>query len=122
MPPPIDQPAPGPEGSPWWKDPIGDAFVVAGAAGVGVGVYFLSSASRAEADSQKQDSDFQDKDELAQSHGRIGVISTAVGGALVAVGIVRYVTRGGGGSQERTAVTGWLSPDGGGGLTAIGRF
>jgi len=118
---PVERPLPGPEGSPWWKDPIGGALVGGGVVGLVAGGVFLASASQAEQDSRKLDSDFQEKDDLAQSRGRIGVISLIAGGALVAGGVVRYMTRSGGG-KERTAVTGWLSPGGGGGITAIGRF
>ncbi|HSK01078.1 MAG TPA: hypothetical protein VK932_07545 [Kofleriaceae bacterium] len=117
---PVDRPPPGPEGSAWWKDPIGGGLVVGGAVGLGVGSYFLVSARNAERDAT--DSNFKEQDDLAQRNSKIGVVSLVVGGALVAGGVVRYVTRRGGGSgKERTAVTGWLAP-GGGGITAIGRF
>lgn len=120
-----EQPRPGPERSPWWKDPIGGAAVGLGVVGLGVGGGFLVSARNAERDASNADSDavFDNKNHQAESHGRIGLISTIAGGVLIAGGIVRYVTRGGdgGGSEERTRVTGWLSPDGGG-VTAIGRF
>lgn len=118
----VEGAATGPERSPWWKDPIGDGLVVLGVAGLGVGGYFLWSASKAEKDSQKLDTDFKELDDRAQRHGKLGVISASIGGVLIIGGIVRYATRGGGGGeQERTAVTGWVSPDGGG-FAAIGRF
>jgi tetratricopeptide (TPR) repeat protein len=117
-----ERPPPGPERSPWWKDPIGDGLVVAGVIGLGVGGYYLMSASQAEHDSKQSDKDFVKNDELAKTNGRNGVIAVSVGVALVAGGIVRYVTRGGGSSnQERTAFTGWFSPDGGG-VAAMGHF
>jgi hypothetical protein len=122
---PLDRPTPGPERSPWWKDPIGDALVVGGVAGLGVGIYFLKSSKDATSDLDnmvpKTDQDFQDKKDEARTAGTIGLVSTIVGGGLIVGGIVRYATRGGGGGKEGTAVTGWLSP-GGGGLAAIGRF
>ena len=120
-PPPVEQPRPGPERSPWWKDPIGDGLVVVGVAGLGVGGYYLMSAKQAEADSKKLDGDFKEKDALAEKHGKIGTIAAAAGGVLLVGGIVRYATRGGGGNKERTALTGWFSPDGGG-FAAMGRF
>jgi tetratricopeptide (TPR) repeat protein len=115
-----DRPPPGPEGSSWWKDPVGGGLVAGGVVGLGVGSYFLVSARNAERDAT--DLDFKEKDELAQRNSMIGTIALVAGGALLAGGVVRYVTRRGGGrGKERTAVTGWLSP-GGGGITAIGRF
>jgi len=116
-----ERPPPGPERSPWWKDPIGDGLVVAGVIGLGVGGYYLMSASQAEKDSKASDKDFKEKDDLAKSNGKIGVIAVSVGAVLVVGGVVRYVTRGGGSNKERTAVTGWFSPDGGG-FAAMGRF
>jgi tetratricopeptide (TPR) repeat protein len=124
--PPVgERPVTGPERSPWWKDPIGDGLVVLGLAGLGVGGYYLMSSRSKAADLETSpppmDREFGEAKALVDSHGKIGVISAAVGGVLIVGGIVRYATRGGGGNQERTAVTGWISP-GGGGLTAIGRF
>jgi tetratricopeptide (TPR) repeat protein len=115
-----DRPPPGPEGSAWWKDPVGGGLVVGGVVGLGVGSYFLVSARNAERDAT--DSNFLKQDDLAQRYSKIGVVSLIAGGALIAGGVVRYVTRRGGSSgEERTAVTGWLAP-GGGGIAAIGRF
>jgi tetratricopeptide (TPR) repeat protein len=117
-----DRPPSGPEGSPWWKDPLGGALVAGGVVGLGVGSYYLVEAKKEEDASRQRDSDFKDHDERAQRYSKIGVASLVVGGALVAGGVVRYMTRRGGErGKERTAVTGWLSPDGGG-ITAIGRF
>jgi tetratricopeptide (TPR) repeat protein len=112
----------GPEGrSAWWKDPIGDALVIAGVAGLGVGGYFLYSGHKAEQDSHDNIADFADLNARAEKHGRNGVIASAVGGVLLVGGIVRYATRGGGGKTELTSITGWLAPSGGG-LAAFGRF
>jgi tetratricopeptide (TPR) repeat protein len=116
-----DDPPTTPGRSPWWKDPIGDGLVGLGVVGLGVGGYFLISARQAEQESRKNIDKFQENDDLAQSRGKIGVISTIAGGVLVVGGIVRYATRGGGGGQERRTVTGWLTPDGGG-IAAFGRF
>lgn len=119
---PAERPPAGPTSTPWWKDPIGDVLVVAGVAGLGVGGYFLMSARQAEQDSKQSDTIFKDKDALAEKNGKIGVIAAGVGGVLIVGGIVRYATRGGGGgNQERTALTGWVAPDGGG-IAAAGRF
>lgn len=119
--PPPEKPKPATRGpTPWWKDPIGDGLVGLGVVGLGAGGYFLMSASQAEQDSKKNIDGFADLDAKAQSRGRIGMISTIAGGVLLVGGIVRYATRGGGGTESR-AVTGWVTPDGGG-IAAFGRF
>jgi hypothetical protein len=121
QPPPPEKPRPASPGrSPWWKDPIGDGLVGLGIVGLGAGGYFLVSASQAEADSKKNIADFADLDAKAESRGKIGMISTIAGGVLLVGGIVRYATRGGGGTESR-AVTGWVTPDGGG-IAAFGRW
>lgn len=117
---PREEPAPRPEGrSPWWKDPIGDALTVGGVVALGVGGYFLYSGKQAEDKSLENVSQFEEQQDKAESHGRIGVILSITGGALVVGGVVRYLTRSSGG--ERATVTGWATSDGGG-LAAFGRF
>jgi len=114
--------AAGAEGSPWWKDPIGDALVGVGAVGlIGGGVLLLSAKSAADKRSRTdiKEMEFEQANDDVESYGKLGLTATIVGGVLVVGGIVRYVTRGGG--KERTAVTGWFSPEGGG-IAAIGRF
>ena len=111
---------PRPEGkAPWWKDPIGDTLTIGGVIGLGVGGYFLYSASQAEDKSMEQHASFESEQEKAESRGKLGVILTITGGALVVGGIVRYMTRSSG--EDRTNVSGWITPDGGG-LAAFGRF
>jgi tetratricopeptide (TPR) repeat protein len=118
---PPEAPEPQPEGrTPWWKDPIGDALTVGGVLGIGVGAYFLYSGKRAEDASKESHADFESEQDKAESHGKIGVILTVTGGVLLVGGIVRYITRSSG--AERTSVSGWITPDGGGGLAAFGRF
>jgi hypothetical protein len=121
--PPPEKPKPvtTPGRSPWWKDPIGDGLVGLGVVGLGVGGYFLMSASQAETDSLKHIEGFDDLNAKAESRGRIGMISTIAGGVLLVGGIVRYATRGGGGGKESRAITGWVTPDGGG-IATFGRF
>lgn len=122
QPPPVDEPPPPPSGgSPWWKDPIGDALTIGGVVAIGVGGYFLYSAKQAEDKSFENDAVFEENQDKAKSHGRIGVIATLTGGALVVGGIVRYMTRSSGKSEERTTVTGWVTGDSGG-IAAFGRF
>lgn len=113
----VEEPATGPERSPWWKDPIGDGLVGLGAVGLGVGTYFWMKGVKTREDATE--ANFEDEFPRAKNQATIGVVSVIAGGALVVGGIVRYATRGGG--KERSTVTGWLSPDGGG-ITAIGRF
>ena len=113
---------PAPSGkTPWWKDPIGDALTIGGVVALGVGGYFLYSGKTAEDKSFENDAQFEANQDKAESHGRIGVILTLTGGALIVGGIVRYVTRDGGGSKESSSVTGWVTSDSGG-LAAFGRF
>ena len=117
-----DEPKPRSDGkTPWWKDPIGDALTVGGVISLGVGGYFLYSAKQAEDASMESNAKFRDEQDKAESRGRIGVIMTIGGAALIGGGIVRYMTRSSGGSEKETNVTGWVSPDGGG-VTAFGRF
>lgn len=128
VPPTEDRPPPMPETqSPWWKDPYGDALVAAGIVGVGVGVGFLWSAHKA---TDKRDAfntgkeedreEFDKYKDRGKVHGTIGLIAGITGVVLVGGGIYRYMTRGGG-REEKTAMTGWVTADGGG-IAAIGRF
>jgi tetratricopeptide (TPR) repeat protein len=106
-------------GKPWYKDPIGDALTVGGVVSLGVGAYFLYSGKQAEDASLTANKKFRDEQDKAESRGRIGVVLTITGAALVTGGIVRYMTRSS--SKKETAVTGWVTPDSGG-LAAFGRF
>ncbi len=117
---PQPQPLPGPEGRSRWKDPVGGVLVGVGAVGLGVGGYFLMAGSKANSDAKAATSyvDAEDFTDQAKSKGRIGVIATVAGGALLVGGIVRYATRG---KEQRTKVSGWLAPSGGG-VVALGRF
>jgi hypothetical protein len=117
-------PSPPPErrASAWWTDPIGGALVGAGVVGLGVGAALLVSASVADDDKLTAATygEYKVLDDRAESRGRFGVIATAVGGALVLGGIVRYALRGG--DEQRAQVSGWIAPEGGGGIAAVGRF
>ena len=119
-PPPVEEPKPQPEGrSPWWKDPIGDVLTAGGVVALGVGGYFLYSAKQAEDKSKENDAVFEEQQDKAESHGKIGVVLTLTGGAFIVGGIVRYMTRSSG--KESTTVTGWVTSDSGG-VAAFGRF
>lgn len=119
-----DPPPPKPSaGTPWWQDPLGDTLAGAGLIGLGVGGYYLLSAREAarDADETTDYNQFGPLDDRAKSHGRIGVIVSIAGGALLVGGIIRYATRDSGATPEQKVLTGWLVP-GGGGLAAAGRF
>ncbi len=116
---PIDKPVDDPERKSRWKDPVGGVLLGAGVVGLAVGGVFLVTAKSADADA-KQATKFFDVLKLndkADSNGKIGVIASVAGGALIVAGIVRYATR----STKRTVVSGWLAPDGGG-IAALGSF
>jgi tetratricopeptide (TPR) repeat protein len=119
--PPREEPPPADGKTPWWKDPIGDALTISGVVALGVGGYFLYSGKQAEDKSFENEAQFETNQDKAESHGRIGVILTLTGGALIVGGVVRYMTRDSGGSKESTTVTGWVTGDSGG-LAAFGRF
>lgn len=108
-----------PEGRSRWKDPLGGVLLGTGVVGLAVGGVFLVSAKGADADAKKATNYFEVErlNDKAESKGKIGVIASVAGGALIVAGIVRYATR----STRRTVVTGWLGTDGGG-IAALGRF
>lgn len=104
---------------PWYKDPIGDSLTIAGVVSLGVGGYFLYSAKQAEDKSQENDSVFEEQQDKAESHGRLGVVFTVAGGVLIVSGIVRYMTRPA--QESSTQLTGWVN-ESSGGIAAFGRF
>jgi hypothetical protein len=115
------QPAPPPpEGRPWWKDPVGDGLVVAGVAGLVVGGIELSAAAGADSSKTNATSyaEFKKFSDQATSDGKVGVIAASAGGALVALGVIWYVTHA---DHHEHVVTGWLAPTGGG-LAVTGGF
>jgi tetratricopeptide (TPR) repeat protein len=106
----------------WWKDPVGGALVGGGAVVAGIGAVLLVQARNADADkaSAATYSEYEALVDRAESRGRLGVIGLAVGGALVAGGIVWYVTRKP--ASEQTLTTLVPLPGGGGGVALSGRF
>ena len=132
-PPPVaDQPAstPGPSpvsdtqlsGRAWYKDPIALGLVGTGGIATGIGVGLLVSARSL--DSSIKDAttyaDAKQRADDAKSRGNLGLITAGVGGALVIGGVVWIVTHRG--ATEQHALTGWLTPGGGGGLAVAGAF
>jgi hypothetical protein len=104
---------------PWYKDPIGDSLTIAGVVSLGVGGYFLYSGKQAEDKSKESDAVFEEQQDKAESHGRLGVVFTVAGGVLIASGIVRYMTRPS--HESSTQLTGWVN-ESSGGIAAFGRF
>lgn len=123
----ITEPAPAPavvraERRPWFKDPLGGVLVGAGIVSLGVGTVFLVQANSLDADktiAQTYD-EYIDLADRAESKGRIGVIASIAGGALILGGVIRYATAGSG-SEDRKTVSGWIAPSGGG-LVLGGRW
>lgn len=125
---PVVAPAPPPEPAPvardearaWWKDPVGGALVGAGVVGLGLGTVFLVQGRNADADKDRATTypEYVRLSDRAESRGRLGVIGLAAGGALVAGGIIWYVTRKP--AAERTLTT--LVLPSGGGVAFSGRF
>jgi tetratricopeptide (TPR) repeat protein len=110
-----------PAGRAWYKDPIALGLLGTGAVATGAGVGFLFSANSLDggvATAPNYD-EAERRAELAKSRGKIGLIATGVGGALVVGGVVWIVTHRH--TTEERAITGWLVP-GGGGLAITGPF
>lgn len=103
---------------PWYKDPIGDTLTIAGIVSLGVGGFYLYSGKQAEDKSQENEADFEEQQDKAESHGRLGVVFGVAGGVLIVSGIVRYMTRP---TEESTMLTGWFTETSGG-VAAVGRF
>jgi len=120
-PPPVEHPPSSGERA-WWKDPVGGALVGVGVVGLGVGGVFLVQARSANHDKATAPTygAFRALEDRASSRGKLGVGALIGGGVLVGAGIVWYATHRS--SEHRTAITGWLAPEGGGGVVALGRF
>jgi tetratricopeptide (TPR) repeat protein len=82
-----------PETRPWHRDVLGGVLVGAGLLSAGAGGYaFVVARGRyADAEHATSDHDFRTADAAGQRSNRYGIIGSAVGGALVAGGIVRYI-------------------------------
>lgn len=95
---------------PWYADPWGGVLVVGGVAGLGagVGLYVQSRADdRAAADATSLQA-FEDRSRRAVRLNRAGIVTMAIGSALLAAGVVRYAllaTR----TRRRVALApGWM--------------
>jgi hypothetical protein len=108
-----------PEGKSRFKDPIGGVLLGTGVVALGVGTYFLVAAKGADSDAKSATNyfDVERFNDDADSKGKLGVVATLAGGALIVAGVVRYATH----RSKPRAVTGWITPEGGG-IAAFGRF
>ncbi len=107
--------------SPWYEDPIGDAFVVGGLT-AGVVALVMRSGAQSKADkAATSTSETAYRDQLDRSEGKekVALILGVTAGVLVTAGVVRYVTRGG--KREATRV-GVAPVRSGGFVTVLGRF
>jgi tetratricopeptide (TPR) repeat protein len=109
-------------GRAWWRDPLGDTFVLLGLGGGGVGAVLMVKSSAANHDKLSATSygDFRTDQNRATSLAIGGEIAIAGGAALVVAGIVRYATH----RQHRErsiAMTGWFVPSSSG-LAIAGSF
>jgi hypothetical protein len=111
-----------PARSPWYKDTIGDALVITGAASTVIGAFMYAGARSDldDAEATKNISAYRDLVDDAKSKHRYSVVFLAGGGVFIALGIARYATRGPS-AKEETRV-GLVPADGGGLVTWSGGF
>lgn len=119
-PPPPPEPA-GPPRHHWYKEPVGWTLTVAGIAGVAVGIGYLSAGSSAgasaELNNHKDRAQYLHFNDLANTDGKIGIVATFAGSALLAGGVIYFLTH----RDTEPVVTAWLTPSSGG-LAFTGRF
>jgi len=90
---------------PFYKDALGDTLFVAGVAAGGIGTYFLLKGNSDMSKTSKA-SVYRDYDSMAGHASReqvTGVVMLSAGGLLLASATLRYLTLGGGASEERSA-------------------
>jgi tetratricopeptide (TPR) repeat protein len=118
---PRREPPPESSGRSRWKNPIGLSLIGVGVIGLGAGTVFLLQARSA--DAAKDDAatldEFLDKRDEARSKGTLSIVGYAAGAVLIGGGIAWILTRPDG---ERAALSGWIAPDGGGGVVLSGGF
>lgn len=125
-PPHVEQPPPPPPPEPprhhWYKEPVGWTLTVAGVAGLAVGIGYLSAGSSASASAELNDhkdrAAYLHYNDLANTDGKVGIVATFAGAALLAGGAIYFLTHR---DTEAPVVTGWLAPSSGG-LALAGRF
>ena len=87
--PPRQPPPPPPPAIKWWRDPFGLGFAGAGVVGVGVGIGFI--VARHDADHAPSYNGYGQRWSTAESRWQVGVGTLALGTALTAIGVVRFV-------------------------------
>jgi tetratricopeptide (TPR) repeat protein len=87
------QPLPPPPPPPWWRDPVGVGFTGAGVVGIGVGIGFIAASYAAQHDAQSSPTydPYDQRWATAESRWQVGVGTLALGTALAAVGVTRFV-------------------------------
>jgi hypothetical protein len=105
-------PPPPPAPPKWWHDPFGLGFSGAGVVGIGVGIGFIAASVSARHDAENAGTynPYDGHWSTVESRWRVGVGTLALGTALTAVGVTRFVLvrRQLRGSQKRMAV--WVGP------------
>ncbi|MCA9709460.1 MAG: hypothetical protein KDK70_26705, partial [Myxococcales bacterium] len=115
---------PGPEAPPtppWHTDPWGGVLVVGGVAGLGagIGLYVQSRADARAAQSADTLQSYDDRATRALRLDRAGIATMAIGSALIAGGVIRYVVVATRGRRSRVALVPAAGPRGLGALAAV---
>lgn len=91
--PPRQPPPPPPPPIKWWRDPFGLGFTGAGVIGIGVGVGFVAASYTAKHDAERAPSydPYDQRWATAEARRQVGVGTLALGTALTAIGVARFV-------------------------------
>jgi len=119
--PPRPPPPPPPPPPKWWRDSWGLGFTGAGVASIGVGIGFIAASYSARHDAQHSSTydPFDQRWSTAESRWNVGVGTLALGTALTAVGVTRFVLVG---RQAREARKQLLISAGANGVQVGGTF
>ena len=126
--PKIEAPPPPPPEPPrhhWYKEPVGWTLTGVGVVTAIVGLGYLAAGS--DADTQRTLADKTDRaaylkyGDLADRDGKIGLVATIAGTALIAGGAIWFATHGADKRESSAQVSGWLAPSSGG-VALSGRF
>src|SRR5262245_1122681 len=86
-------PAPPPPPPPWWHDSLGLGLTGAGLAAVGVGIGFIAASysARSDAEASPTYDPYDERWSTAEGRWLVGVGTLALGAALTAAGVTRFV-------------------------------